>query len=71
MGTLDRVIRTLVALVLGYLAYAGAIVGVWQLVAGGAALVLLTSSIFAFCPPYALLGIKTCRCNDTIPPQVG
>lgn len=70
MGTTDRIVRTLVALILGYLAYTGAVTGVWQLVAGGAAFVLITTSIFAFCPPYVLLGIKTCT-RDVAPNQEG
>jgi hypothetical protein len=31
---------------------------------GIVAIMMLVTAIFAYCPPYALLGIKTCRCDD-------
>ena len=64
MGTVDRIIRGLVAVVLAYLIFSKAVSGVLAIVLGVVALALIVTAIFAYCPPYDLLGIKTCRCDD-------
>jgi hypothetical protein len=61
MGAADKIIRVLIALVVGILIYANVLSGTWALVAGIAALVLVATSLFRFCPLYALFGIHTCR----------
>ena len=55
VGTIDRVLRAVVGLVLITLAATG-MVGVW----GWIGVVPLLTSIFSFCPVYALLGMNTC-----------
>ncbi len=55
VGTIDRVLRAVVGLVLITLAATGT-VGVW----GWIGVVPLLTSIFSFCPVYALLGMNTC-----------
>ncbi len=55
VGTIDRVLRAVVGLVLITLAATGT-VGVW----GWIGVVPLLTSIFSFCPAYALLGMNTC-----------
>jgi hypothetical protein len=59
-GTTDRVIRVVVGLILGYLAYRGlgGTVGTWILAIVGA--VLFLTGISGFCLVYRLLGIQTC-----------
>lgn len=60
MGTLDRAMRVIVAIVLAYLAWSGTLeggiaIGAW-IVAG----VFLLTSLVSFCPAYRLLGMNTC-----------
>lgn len=55
VGTLDRVLRIIVGLVLIVLAITGTI-GVW----GWIGVVPLATGLFKFCPLYSLLGISTC-----------
>jgi Protein of unknown function (DUF2892) len=57
VGTVDRVIRTLVGLGLLYLAYVNQTSWRW-LAAAGAALALATAAV-RFCPTWWLLRIKT------------
>lgn len=60
MGNLDRIIRTLLALVAIYLYVAGIVsgtVGVVLIVLAG---VFLFTSIVSFCPLYTLVGLSTC-----------
>lgn len=64
MGTVDRFGRAILALVLAYLVFSKAVSGVLAVILGILALALVATAIFAFCPPYELLGIKTCKCDE-------
>ena len=55
VGTVDRVLRIVVGLVLIGLAATGT-VGLW----GWIGVVPLATGLFRFCPAYTLLGINTC-----------
>lgn len=60
VGTIDRVVRVAVAVVVALLIFTGTISGGWAWVAGIAAGVLLLTGGAAFCPAYTLFGIRTC-----------
>ncbi len=55
VGTVDRVLRVLVGLILITAAATGRI-GVW----GWIGVVPLATGLFRFCPAYTLLGMNTC-----------
>ena len=55
VGTIDRVLRVVVGLVLITLAATGT-VGLW----GWIGILPLLTGIFRFCPAYAILGTNTC-----------
>lgn len=60
MGTADRFIRIILAIVFFYLYYTNVVTGVFGivlLVIGG---IFLFTSIIGSCPLYSLIGIKTC-----------
>jgi hypothetical protein len=59
MGTADRVIRALIAVVLGVFVATGQITGGWAIVVGLVALVLLLTSAVSICPGYWPLRIST------------
>lgn len=59
MGTADRVIRTIIAIVIAVLYFAGTISGAVAAVLGIFALVFLLTSAVGFCPLYGPLGIST------------
>lgn len=61
MGTLDRVLRTVVALVIAALYYTGKISGTVAIVLGVFAVIFLLTSFISFCPLYAPLGISTVK----------
>jgi hypothetical protein len=52
MGTLDRIIRAVVAIVIGILYFTGVISGVLAIVLGIIAIIFLITSIIGFCPLY-------------------
>lgn len=65
VGTLDRVARAALGLVLLYLAFFGGLqlmeASVWKWVAVAVGLVMLATAAFRFCPLYRLIGLKTCK----------
>jgi hypothetical protein len=67
MGTVDRVIRTLVAIAIGVLYFTGRISGVLAIILGIIAIVFLITSFAARCPGYVPLGIST-RKEPPAPP---
>ena len=61
VGNLDKVLRIILALLIGYLYYSGVIsgaLGIVLIVFGG---ILVLTSLVSFCPIYAPFGIKTCK----------
>ncbi len=59
MGNIDRIIRTLVAVVIGFLLLTGKLSGALAVILGIFAVVLLVTSIIGWCPAYLPLGIST------------
>ncbi|WP_145718172.1 YgaP family membrane protein [Chitinophaga japonensis] len=60
MGTIDRTVRIIIALLLAALYYGGIITGTTGAVLLVIGIVLFLTSVVGFCPLYGLLGIKTC-----------
>ena len=61
MGSTDKIIRIIIALVIGVLYYTGTISGTTALVLGAFAIIFLITSLISFCPLYVLFGISTCK----------
>lgn len=65
MGNADRIIRILIAAVVGVLLYftgiVTAVLGIVLLVLAG---VFLLTSFISFCPLYTLFGISTCPIKE-------
>jgi len=59
MGTIDRLVRIALAVVVAALFFSGQISGTAAVVLGFFALVFLATSVLAFCPLYLPLGIST------------
>jgi hypothetical protein len=64
MGTLDRTVRILIAIILGILILTGKISGTLAWVLGIISVVFLLTSIIGWCPLYVLLGISTIKKED-------
>jgi len=60
MGSADRIIRILLALVVAVLFYTNVITGTIAYILLAIAGVFFLTSILGTCPLYSLLGIKTC-----------
>lgn len=59
MGKADRLIRTIVAVVLIGLLIGGQVTGSLAILAGVVAAVFVVTSMIGFCPLYRLLGLST------------
>ena len=59
MGTVDRIIRAALAIVVAILYFTGAISGVAAIILGIFAIIFLATSFISFCPLYAPFKIST------------
>lgn len=59
MGTLDRLVRTGLAVVVGILYFTGRIGGTLAIVLGAIAVVFLLTSFISWCPAYLPFGLST------------
>jgi hypothetical protein len=64
MGTADRIIRIIIAAIIGFLYYNGTISGTLGLILLILAIVFLLTSFIGFCGLYSLFGIKTCAVKE-------
>lgn len=64
MGSADRVIRLLIAAVIGVLYYTGTVSGTLGIVLLVLAGVFVLTSFISFCPLYAPFGLSTCKMRE-------
>lgn len=64
MGNADRVLRILIALVIGTLYFTNIIAGALGLVLLVLSVVFVLTSLVSFCPLYAPFGISTCKVKE-------
>lgn len=60
MGTTDRLIRIVLAVVVAILYFTNTISGTLAIVLGVLAVIFVLTSLISFCPLYAPFGINTC-----------
>ncbi len=61
MGTVDRVLRTIIAIAIGVLYFTNRISGTLAIILGIAAVAFLITSFVSWCPAYMPLGMSTCK----------
>ena len=61
LGNSDKLIRSLLAIVIAALYYFNVIEGTLAYVLMVVAIILLVTSLFNFCPLYRLIGVNTCK----------
>ena len=64
MGKLDRALRIVVAVVLGFLVITGKLEGMMYNIALALGAIFLLTSTVSFCPLYVPLGMNTCEKKD-------
>jgi len=61
MGTIDRIIRTVLAVIVAILIFTGQISGVAAIILGIFAVIFLITSAIGFCPLYTLFKFSTLK----------
>ena len=64
MGMADKIIRVIIAAVIGFLYYNGTLTGTIGIVAIVLAVVFALTSLVSFCPLYAPFGLSTCAIEE-------
>ncbi|MDN3642985.1 DUF2892 domain-containing protein [Lutimonas halocynthiae] len=64
MGSADRIIRIIVAVIVGILYYTGTVSGTLGIVLLVLAGVFVLTSFISFCPLYAPFGLSTCSVKE-------
>lgn len=61
MGSADKVIRVIIAAIIGILNYVGVLSGTVGIITLALAVVFALTSFLNFCPLYVPFGIRTCK----------
>ncbi|MBO6586014.1 MAG: DUF2892 domain-containing protein [Gracilimonas sp.] len=61
MGSADKIIRFVLAIIFVALYFTGTVTGTWGIVLLVLAGVFVLTSLVSFCPLYAPFGLKTCK----------
>lgn len=64
MGGLDRIVRFVIAGIVGVLFYLNIIEGTLAYILIGLAAVFVVTSFISFCPLYAIVGLNTCKVKE-------
>ncbi|MBP6532188.1 MAG: DUF2892 domain-containing protein [Bacteroidia bacterium] len=64
MGSTDKIIRTIIALVIAGLYFGNVITGTLGIVLLIFAVVFLLTSLISFCPLYTIIGVNTCKTDS-------
>ncbi len=65
VGGIDRILRSLIGIVLLSAGFLAGLASPWNYVAMGAGVVMLITSLTGFCLLYPILGISTCSKCDS------
>lgn len=61
LGSIDKIVRYLIALAAVILFYTGSLTGWLSYAALAVGAVMLVTALINFCPLYAIFGVKTCK----------
>ena len=64
MGSVDKILRTAIAVIVAILFFTGVISGLLGTILLVLAVVFLLTSLVGFCPLYTIFGIKTCKVSE-------
>ncbi|NNL09838.1 MAG: DUF2892 domain-containing protein [Croceitalea sp.] len=64
MGNTDRILRTLLAVVIGILFFNNSIEGILAFALMAFAVIFLLTSFVSFCPLYTIFGWSTCKVKE-------
>ena len=59
VGSVDKIVRFIIAIVALYVAYTGMVVSPWNYVLYGVAAIMVLTALVGTCPIFSILGINT------------
>jgi hypothetical protein len=65
MGNADRIIRSLIAIVIGVLYFTNVVSGTLGIVLLVIAVIFLGTSLMSNCPLYSIVGLSTCSTKES------
>jgi len=65
VGSIDKVIRLIIAAVAIYAAYAGMVASPWDYVLYVVAAIMVGTSLMGSCPLFSIFGINTCKVKES------
>lgn len=65
LGTADRIVRIIIAAIIGVLYFTDVLTGTLGIVLLVLSVVFVLTSIVNFCPIYSVFGLKTCSIKKT------
>ncbi len=61
VGSADRIIRIILAIIFAILYFAKIVTGIWGIILLVLAIIFLLTALISFCPLYGIFGINTCK----------
>ena len=64
VGSIDKVIRIIIAVVAIYVAYKGMVASPWTFVLYAVAAIMVLTALAGRCPIFAIFGINSCKIKE-------
>lgn len=61
VGSIDKVVRLIIAVIAVYVAYIGIVASPWDYVLYAVAGIMVITSLMGSCPLFSIFGINTCK----------
>jgi len=64
VGSVDKIIRYIIAIVAVYIAYKGMVSSPWDYVLYAVAVIMVGTALSGRCPVFAIFGINSCKVEE-------
>jgi len=64
VGSIDKVIRIIIAIVAIYVAYTGMVASPWSFVLYAVAAIMVLTALAGRCPIFSIFGINSCKIKE-------
>jgi ABC-type uncharacterized transport system permease subunit len=64
VGSIDKIVRLVIAVIAVYVAYKGMVASPWDYVLYAVAAIMVITSLMGSCPLFSIFGINTCKVKN-------
>jgi hypothetical protein len=64
VGSVDKVIRFIIAIVAGYIAYKGMVASPWDYVLYAVGAIMVLTALSGRCPIFSIFGLSSCKVKE-------